>query len=76
MLPSAADVETLPLVSVTGLAELLGISRHALHMRLARDHESVPPPDRRLEGCHVWFATSELAAHLGVDDETLYAVSV
>lgn len=76
MLPSVSDYESLRLVSVTGIAELLGISTHALHMRLARNHDSVPPPDRRLEGCLVWFATIELATALEVLPIDLEAVAI
>lgn len=73
---AAADVRTVGLVSTTGVASLLGISKHALLMRINRGSDTVPPPDRQLEGCQVWFATRELAAALGVTADALNGVSV
>lgn len=76
MLHSAPTVETLRLLGAAEMARLLGIDTHALHMRIARSHDSVPPPDRKLDGCSIWFATTDLAAQLGVPVGKLAAESV
>lgn len=66
MLHPAHAVNHLRVLGAAEMAALLDIDSHTLHMRLARNSGSVPPPDRKLNGCSIWFATSDLADMLGV----------
>ena len=68
-------LEDLALVGTTGISEILGLTRHALAMRISRDHASIPKPDRELGGCLIWFATPELADTLGVSLDELKGVA-
>jgi predicted DNA-binding transcriptional regulator AlpA len=66
--PTQAEVADLILISTPQMAHLLGISRHALQVRVQRRSSTVPAPHVRLAGCLVWIVTKELVELVGVDD--------
>lgn len=76
MLHPAHAIQTLRVLGAAEMSRVLGIDTHALHMRIARNHDSIPPPDRKLDGCSIWFATTDLADALGVPIGKLAAESV
>lgn len=71
-LPSDAQVAKLHLIDTPRMAELAGMSKDALYMRIRRG--SFPSPHFRVGGpfgCFIWVATSELCDRLSIRPEDL-----
>ena len=65
--PTQSEVADLILISTPQMADLMGITRHALQVRVQRRSSTVPAPHLRLAGCLVWIVTRELAELVGLD---------
>lgn len=65
-LPTDKDVAGLTWLSTEDIADLYGISTHALHMRLRRPGAEIPAPHHKMGRCLIWILTAELADKLGM----------